>query len=288
MNFRNGSKTLSNDDRAKYSARAVERALKILSCFSSWHPQRSYLEVAAEIGAPPSTVFKLMQLLAEQGLLESSGEPGRYRVGLELFRLGNLYLMNRPLVAVAEPHLERLSERLALLASLGVRDGDSLTILATKQGASPIILTRRLGERGPLHLSALGRALLFDMSDEELARTCPNISPVGATAKTVTTLAQLRGELYESRQRGYTVDDEGACIGIYCVGCHIRDHHGNITAAISVSGVKAAMIGRVSEIAAEVCYVAEQISRSLGYNPTEPVTVTSTSVTQRAITAAVW
>lgn len=257
---------LVEEDKAHYSIRAVERALKILSSFSPQLPRQTYQEIAQETGIPPSTVFKLMQLLASEGFLEQDGEPGRYQIGKEIFRLGSLYLSNRSLVDVAGPELGQLAKHLELFATLAIRDQDKIFSLITKTSNSPIGIIKPAGSRGaPLYLSSIGKALMLDMTPAEVEQIYPTLPATGLTPKTFTNTAQLVADLAESRARGYTLDDEASAIGLFCVGAPVRDHSGEIVAAISVTGVKVAMIDRVTEIAGEVRQTADKISRQLGY-----------------------
>lgn len=256
------------EDKAHYSVRAVERTLRILSSFNALQPKRTYQEIAQETGIPPSTVFKLMQLLVSAGFLESESEPGRYEVGKELFRLGSLYLVNRSLIDVAGPALERLANRVGLLATLAIRDEDKIFSLFTKSSNSPIGIIKPAGSRGaPMYMSSVGKALMLDLSDEEVGRLYPTLPSPGLTSKSFTNTAQLIADMQQSRERGYTIDDEASAIGLFCVGAPIRDSTKGIIAGISVTGVKVAMIDRLPEIAARVRETADEISRQMGYHP---------------------
>jgi DNA-binding IclR family transcriptional regulator len=257
------------EDKTHYSVRAVERVLKILSSFSAQRPKRNYLEIAQETQIPPSTVFKLMQLLASEGFLEQDSEAGRFEVGKELFRLGSLYLADRSLTDIAGPLLERLTEKLGLLATLAIRDENRIFALITKKSNSPIGIIKPAGSRGAtMFQSAVGKALMLDMTDAEVDRIYPSLPSPGLTPKAITDTSQLKEDLRKSRERLYTIDDEASAIGLYCVGAPVRDHNGEIIAAISVTGVKVAMIDRLAEIAGEVQRTAGTISKQLGYqNP---------------------
>lgn len=259
-------KTQMDEDKAHYSIRAVERTLKILSSFSAQQPKRTYQEIAQETRIPPSTVFKIMQLLASEGFLEQDSESGAYEVGRELYRLGSLYLANRSLIEVAGPALGRLAEELGLLATLAIRDEAKIFSLITKSPNSPIGIIKPAGSRGaPMYLSSVGKALMLDLSDADVDLVYPSLPSVGLTPKTFTNTAQLKADLQESRERGYTTDDEASSIGLYCVGAPVRGSKGEIIAGISVTGVKVAMLNRMPEIIARVQQTASDVSRQMGY-----------------------
>ena len=69
-------------------------------------------------------------------------------------------------------------------------------------------------------------------------------------------------------RRGFGVDNEELNAGVMCVAAPIRDHAGEVVAAISVSLLKARVTdARLEKIAQEVIRTAGIISRAIGYQP---------------------
>jgi IclR family transcriptional regulator, KDG regulon repressor len=88
------------------------------------------------------------------------------------------------------------------------------------------------------------------------------------TANTITSPQSLTDELTSIRARGYATDDEEFEVGLRGLAAPIRDHSGQVTAAISV----AAPVQRMSKKTLQttvpaVMAAAEAISRRLGYLP---------------------
>lgn len=255
-------------DKVKYSVRAVDRVLRILRSFSPEKPERGYLDIAQETQIPSSTVFKLMSILVEQGFLEDAGGSGRYRIGLEAYRVGCLYLVDKPLLDVAGHWLEKLVERLGMTANLGIREHNAAVRVLIKQGTSPLSLTMRLGEHVPFHTSALGKALILDMEHTELAQAIPPPPWPKYTSNSIVDIQQIYENLSQSRERGYTLDNEEGGIGIRCVGAPIRNGQGEIIAAISVTGTTIeANDEALPEIAQAVQEIALSISEEFGFQP---------------------
>ena len=67
---------------------SVARAVDILRCFEEAETL-GISEIATKMQLNKSTTFGLVTTLAATGLLEQEAETSRYRLGLELFRLGN-------------------------------------------------------------------------------------------------------------------------------------------------------------------------------------------------------
>ena len=253
-------------ERVRYPVRAAERILRILVSFTGDQPRRGYQEVARETGIPASTTFKLMKLLAEQGFLEEVESNRLYRIGLESYRIGRLYLVDRPLVEVARPWLRKLAEELGITSSLAVRDRDRVVKVLVEQGKSPLRLTPAPGEEYPFHTSGIGKALVLDMDETELAELLPP-PPWSKTApNTITTMDRLWDHLRQARDRGYTLDDQDGNVGIRCVGSPIRDSRREIIGAISVTGTTIDCTDEaIPGIAEAVLRAGQGISRDLGF-----------------------
>ena len=64
------------------------------------------------------------------------------------------------------------------------------------------------------------------------------------------------------------MDSEELHEGVMCVGAPVRDHTGEVEAAISVSLLKARVTeARLEKIAQEVVRTAARISGAMGYRP---------------------
>src|SRR5262249_18473841 len=90
--------------------------------------------------------------------------------------------------------------------------------------------------RHPLHCTALGKALLAGLPWSEASRLLTMHPRDKLTERTMVELSALRQELERSEARGYAVDGEERAPGGTCVAAPIRDHPGQVAAAVSVSG----------------------------------------------------
>ena len=86
------------------------------------------------------------------------------------------------------------------------------------------------------------------------------------TPRTITSLRRLEAELAGVVKRGYAVDNEELNQGVVCVAGPVRDHAGEVVAAISLSLLKARVTdARLEKIAQEVIRTAAIISGAMGY-----------------------
>ena len=99
--------------------RAVQRALRLLECFSEGQPNLALTECARKAGLPVSTAYRLLASLENSGFVRRSA-GGAYSCGTRLLQIGLTALQNVSAYDVAEPHLARLSEVTGKSAYLGI------------------------------------------------------------------------------------------------------------------------------------------------------------------------
>ncbi|MCS6868147.1 MAG: IclR family transcriptional regulator [Thermus sp.] len=87
----------------------------------------------------------------------------------------------------------------------------------------------------PAHCSGVGKALLAFRPWEEVERIVAERGMPAFTPNTITTLDELRTELQAVRERGYAYDIEEVVPELCCVAAPIRDHTGEVVAAMSLS-----------------------------------------------------
>ena len=124
-----------------------------------------------------------------------------------------------------------------------------------------------LGSRAPAHCTSVGKALLA-YQPPEIVKQVLDLGLKRYTANTISDPQKLMDELAQIRTRGYAIDDEEIEAGLRCVAAPIRDHSGQVVAAISVAAPVQRMTKKtVQATIPSVQASAESISRRLGYLP---------------------
>jgi len=106
----------------------------------------------------------------------------------------------------------------------------------TYSGPSGVKTDATVGKRGPLHVSAAGKAILANLPSDRI-EVILNSKPLGGPTKNAASHPDaLREELEEIRKRGYAYNDEESTEGLRAVGVPVHDGNGSILGAFSVSG----------------------------------------------------
>ena len=230
--------------------------------------EASASRLADLIEEPRSTVYRLLGSLQRLELVENGSRRGTYRLGLKLFRLGSTVVTRFDERAAALPVMERIHDDTGETVFLCVKRGFDAVCIERLDGRRVQSLALRLGGALPLHAGAAPRVLLAFEAPEFWTEYLAARPPERLTPNTPTTREVLFPLLEETRESGFAVSDEDITIGIAAVGAPIRDYRGDVCAALSISGVRSAIVGDDADtIRARVVDGAREASRALGYAP---------------------
>jgi len=80
--------------------------------------------------------------------------------------------------------------------------------------------------------------LLAAVTDSSVLRVLDAAGFNPVTPYTIADRKVLLADLASTRQRGYSLDQQEAVPGVFCVGAPVRDHTGRSIAAVSLSTIK--------------------------------------------------
>ncbi|MGW0810582.1 IclR family transcriptional regulator [Nonomuraea sp. NPDC002799] len=239
---------------------SLRRALSVLDHVRE-HSGLSLTQLAEAVGLPKSTVLRLTAPLIETKLLDRDRGTGGYRLGHGTLRLGQAYLATLDLRAVAAEECHRLMSEVRETVHLAVYDPPHVVYIDKVENETNVRMASRIGSRGPVHSTAVGKAILAWQPGEAVAEL--TLEP--RTRHTITDPERLRAELADVRRRGYAVDDRENEPEVRCVAAPIFNHDDDVTAAVSVSGLTSRVTAaRVRELGPLVAGAASRISRKLG------------------------
>ena len=237
----------------------------LLEAISEAEEGISLSDLAMQVGLAPSTTHRLLNTLEQLRFVHQDIELGRWYVGGNAFHIGNAFLNTRDFVAHSRPYLRRLMEESGETANLGVVDDAEAVILAQVQCREMMRMMVPLGSRSPLHASGVGKALLAQMDDDEVAAVLHRRGLSAITEHTIRSAPALREALAEIRSRGWAQDDEEHAIGLRCVASAFYDEHGEALGAVSISGPRSRILDtRLPQLGRLVADVAAEITKELG------------------------
>ncbi|MBS3933726.1 MAG: IclR family transcriptional regulator [Truepera sp.] len=244
--------------------RALDRGLVVLERLAS-SPNLSLTELANQVGLAYSTAHRILETLRQRAFVDRSDETGRYSVGVRAFEVGTGYLAKGQLPEAAHEPMKRLVEELNETVNLAVRGGREAIYIHQVEGQQKVRMFTQIGARTPLHSSGVGKVLLAWQSPDEIEAFLQ--APLTAyTEHTLTAPQSILAELARVRERGYALDLEEFEPGVRCVAAPVRDRHGAVVAALSLSAPALRLAAsRLQPTAKKIVTTGKEISRRLGW-----------------------
>jgi len=247
---------------------SVANAVRLTKAFSEQEYEMGISALAMRLGLAKSTVHRLATTLVEYDMLEQNRETGKYRLGLAFFELGTLVRRKMDAATEAQGEIHALADASGETVQLAILDHLTVLYIRIRESRQAIRMSSGLGSRAPAHCTSVGKALLAFQPPEVVQQ----VIDAGLKRYTVNTIVDgeaLKTELATIRARGYALDDEEIELGLRCVAAPIRDHSGQVIAAISVAAPVQRMSKKiVQSTIPSVVAAADAISRRLGYIPT--------------------
>ncbi len=253
--------------------RSVQRVVKLLKALGTVRTGLTLTELSRAAELPESTVYRLLATLEDEGFVERNAVGnGRYQLGLEVFRLGSAVLDGRGLGREVMSHVEALADDSGETVNLGVLHGFHVLYVHKIESQQPLRASLTVGSASvPAHCSANGKVLLAHLPDDRLERLLDAFPLDRRGPNTITDRDELRREIARIHDQGYAVDNLEFADDIRAVGAPIRDHHGEVVAAIAVAGPATRLsLEKVHELAPRVISAAGGISAQLGYRMAGP------------------
>ena len=220
---------------ATASSTTIAKAFRILGLFRE-HTVLTASLCESSLGIPRATAHRLLVSLRDAGALEQVPN-GHYTLSVSLFELGVLAPERRRLGDRCGSEVEALADRTGYRTHLAVLRDHQVLYLEAAHGAQAQAqgIRTRIGHRGPLHATAIGKVFLAygpdALLDEVLAA---GLQPY--TSRTVSTEAALRAELETVRRESVAFVVGQFVQGVTALAVPLQDPDGDVHAAISIVG----------------------------------------------------
>jgi DNA-binding IclR family transcriptional regulator len=259
------AKVSSVDKGDIYYIEVLGKTMDILDAFvQADKPFLSLQQLSVATGLNKNTVFRVLYTLAERGYVTK--ENHLYRLGQKTADLGNARLYGQDLVTVAGPCLTALRDEFGETVNLGVLSGGNVCYVDVRESNKRFRLAERVGGTDPLHSTALGKAQLAFLPQDEVRNLMKAWGMKKYTAHTLTSLSALQADLKRIRSVGYALDDQESMLGAFCVAAPILNAAKHPAAAISIAGPNVRFNEtHLAKVSVALLKAAAEIQQKLGW-----------------------
>ena len=157
-------------------------------------------QVAAITGLDKSVVHRILATMVAHGLLQQDATTTRRYRGHRAGASVRDTLQRAAPVIVSQ--LQRIVDKHGVTGYVAALDDIDIVYLALVTGSGPLRVHVDVGHRLPAHRTALGKALLADLPDEELEQRLKSLAARGDVVPGSRTAATLRKDIAETARTG--------------------------------------------------------------------------------------
>ena len=210
------------------SIQVIERAADILAQFTNDEPVLGITEISNRTALNKGTVYRILLTLETLGYVRRDYNASKYRLGLELFRLGSLVQSGMDFRREALPIMRQLYQQCGETVNLNVVHDNQRVCVECIESSQSVRIYAKIGMMAPITRGASGKILLAYLSEGQISMI---VSPLpAAEAK------KLLEDLQKIREQGYAVSWHERAVGAFAVSAPIFSHSGSLIAGLTISG----------------------------------------------------
>jgi DNA-binding IclR family transcriptional regulator len=212
-----------------YPAPALEKGLEIIELLAAAGEPLSTRAIADKLGRSKGEIFRMLCVLMDRGYLDRDPVSEELALSHRLFDLGIRTPRARPLMEIAVPAMEQLSEVIAQSVHLVVLSEGQTVVVANAPGPGDISLTLKLGYRRPAFDATSGKVMLAFQAPQTRQRSFDL-----AGIATEREQARMSSRLDEIESRGYLIADSHDVPGVTDISAPILDRRHRCVASLVV------------------------------------------------------
>jgi len=252
-------------ERSAEFVQSLERGLTVIKVFGETTSGLSLTEVARRTGMSRAAARRFLHTLVTLGYLAFDGREFRLRP--KILDLSHAYLRNLTLPQVAAPHLKDLAEQVQVSSSLAILDNPDIVYVVHNDVNQVMAASISVGTRFPAYATALGRVLLANQGPDFIEHYLATTPLLPRTSATITDPAQLRAELEQVRNQGWSIVNQELAEGLISIAVPVRDREGQVIAAANLSAatLRYKAPEMISELLPQLLAAAAAIETDLRY-----------------------
>ena len=213
----------------------AERLFQTLEILADAGPL-TLAELQSRLPLNKSTLHRLLASLHYMGYVTQEEGSGKYGLSFKLLALSSKLLDKMDILDAIRPFLKKLSEETGETVHLVFFDGkDAVYIAKEISYRNSIRMVSRIGSHIPLYCSGVGKALLAEMSENQISDYWNHTEIKKFTEHTITTCSDLQNALNQIRKQGYALDNEEHEPGVRCIAVSLPWYNRPAEYALSIS-----------------------------------------------------
>lgn len=230
----NNTDTKTSKNTQKSSSPALSRGLKVLELLASSIEPQSLTSISKGMDIAMSSTHSICTTLINEGYIEKRSD-NTFELTLKVLSLASSKIHTYDIVE----HFYKVCDEIQLIrengATVSVLDGADVYFVACRNSPQPLGVKFTVGMRLPACCTASGRALLANLSNDEIKKIYPKEQLPQVTKASLKTRTELLDILDVARQNGHSEEKGGTRPHMYSYGALVSTQKGKSIAGIAIS-----------------------------------------------------
>lgn len=249
-----------------YKISSVITTFKVIELFCQKKQALGVTEISKALSIDKPVVYRVLSTLQELGYVVQNPRNEKYWFSAKFVNVSSIILSQLDLRQKSLPPMRELTDKTGEVTHLAILEGWEVIYMEKIESPQLVRLDSWVGMRMPAYATALGKVLLA-YSPREVSRSIlENKKLVKLTRHTITNIEKLEQQFQEIKKKGSAIDDREQSEDVRCIAAPIKDHTGEVVAAISCSAPTNRMsLKRAEKLMPIVERAAMKISIAMGY-----------------------
>jgi len=239
--------------------RGVDRVIDIFKRLHLARRPMTMRELIDATGAPRSSMYELVTILAEAGWLEAAAD-GSIFFGREMHYYGADYALHNDLISRAHHAILGLVRTHDETAQLCLLEGNKYTVVLSENSSRPFNISSDIGVKVPIPWTATGRLLLSHRSADDIRALIPEEDFVLDNGKHVA-FEDFMSDVKLAAEQGYCCTEGLSGTFRYCMAAPLNDRESRPIAALCFMTSRDTSTAKRSQMLDDLIRVAKSLSQ---------------------------
>lgn len=217
----------------KLEHRPTARVLNILELLTTNQEGFTLTEISGILNAPKSSILPILQTMVIKRFISLNMATYKYTLGLNSLFVGSSFTNNIGTIQFIKSEMKAIVKETNEICQMGILDKNNILYLAKIDSENPIRIISYVGKKLPAYCTALGKALIFDKTLDELKALYPE-GLKSFTKNTITDFNELENQLKIIKKTMVAIEHGEINDHTFCIAVPLLKNN-KILASISVS-----------------------------------------------------
>jgi len=201
-----------------YFSKSLEKGLKILSLFNGDTPVLTQSQIAKTLDLNMTSTYRYINTLEELGYLEKDAKTKEIRPSILCLMFFNNLMQATDRLRLIKEAVDRVHRENNISIDVVLVADDTLKRLYHREAQETLTYSVPDNSKNCLHNTALGKAYLSGLPENEMLARIDKLTLSVRTEKTITAKKRLVKELKAIKKCGYAMAEEEYLSGLLAIG----------------------------------------------------------------------